>query len=442
MKSTELFPTTSGKVTIKRTPKEYYVRDRESKKDLSINKDLAQILLLCTGQNTLRDITKKIVQEKYPDEDQISEKTSKVLHNLSKDGIIYFSENETFVPIRFRETDFEFPLDTVYLEPTKKCNFPCIHCFASSPKFTREIDKVSEISLKDYEIVIKKIDEMGILGACITGGEPFLRKDTFDIIHLLDEANIEFGILSNGYFLDKQKVQELQKLAPKFIGISFDSHKEEIFEQIRGSNRYMKVLMNISNLVESGLDPNINCILFKGLNDSYEHIREYLEFLKKRGISKEKITFDEMVPEGEASNKRNFLVNEETTISNIRKAYREVFDIDFFVIKSPEHVNPKTSFCGLGEEVCYINSFGDISLCPALTNKEYVTGNILKDDLRKIWEKSSVFNYFRNKEHFKESKCLTCSSLDKCFGGCRAKSKTFSGVFNAVDPWMCAFYKE
>jgi radical SAM protein with 4Fe4S-binding SPASM domain len=442
MNQEKLFPITSGKVTIKKTPKEYYVRDRESKKDLSVNKDLAQILLLCTGQNNFRDITKKIIQQKNLDRDQISEKTFKILHDLNKEGIIYFSGNKTFVPIRFRETDFEFPLDTVYLEPTKKCNFPCIHCFASSPKFTREIDEKREMSLKDYEIVIKKIDEMGILGVCITGGEPFLRKDTFDIIHLLNEANIEFGILSNGYFLDKQKIQELQRLAPKFIGISFDSHREEIFEQIRGSNKYMRVLTNIDNLIESGLDPNINCILFRGLNDSYEHIKDYLKFLKERGIPAEKITFDEMVPEGEASNKRNFLIDEESTIFNIRKAYRKVFDIDFFTMKNPEYLNTKASFCGLGDEICYINSFGDISLCPALTSKEYVAGNILKDDLKEVWEKSNIFNYFRNKEYFKDSKCSTCSSLDSCFGGCRAKSKTFFGTFNAIDPWMCAFYKE
>jgi len=57
-----------------------------------------------------------------------------------------------------------------------------------------------------------------------------------------------------------------------------------------------------------------------------------------------------------------------------------------------------------------------------------------------LWESSPIFKLFREPSFLKDSDCSGCKSLDTCLGGCRAKSMTFSGDFNSVDPWMCAFY--
>lgn len=272
--------------------------------------------------------------------------------------------------------------------------------------------------------------------------EGSFRRGIIDIFNLLDEHNIDFGILTNGYFIDNKTIDELKKLRPRFMGISFDSHKEEIFEQIRGKNRYGKVLGAIEMLNEAGLKPNINCILFRNLNNSYEHIYDFINFLNKRGISPNQITFDEMVPEGEGKTLDKYLINEKEVVRNISRAFKEAFGIDFTGLKKPEYKTTRSSFCGLGQEIVYIGSKGDISLCPALSGNEYIAGNILKDNFNKIWENSSVFQQFRDPDFFNNTSCNNCGYLEECVGGCRAKSMTFSGNFNSVDPWMCAFYKK
>ncbi len=334
-----LYPLTSGKLSIKKTIGYYLIRDRQSKKDLSANKDLATLLLNCTGEMTILEISKKIAQEKELEENNILKSVFSMLQKLKKDEIISFSQEKKYVPIRYRETPFNFSLNTVYIEPTKKCNFSCIHCFAGSPSFTKEFDKEKELSFQEYsDLIFPKLDEFGVMGICVTGGEPFLRKDTLDILELTDKYNIELGILSNGSFFDKETVEKVKDLSPKFIGVSFDSHNEEIFSKIRGSNKYKRVLNGIKNLVEAGLDPNINCILFEGVNNTYDHITSYLNFIKEIGINPGKITFDELVPEGEGKKLQQFLINEKETILNIKKAYKKVLDIDFSMMKKPEYI--------------------------------------------------------------------------------------------------------
>ena len=133
---------------------------------------------------------------------------------------------------------------------------------------------------------------------------------------------------------------------------------------------------------------------------------------------------------------------EKEVVKNISRSFRNLFDVEFAELKKPEYKTTKTSFCGLGQEIVYIGSKGDISLCPALSEKEHVAGNILKNDFSKIWEYSPIFNQFRNPDFFTDSSCSDCKSFGNCVGGCRAKSVTFSGDFKSIDPWMCAFYKK
>lgn len=259
-------------------------------------------------------------------------------------------------------------------------------------------------------------------------------------MNLLDESNIEFGILTNGYFINNRIIDHLKRLQPKFIGISFDSHEKEIFEQIRGRNRYKKVLGAIEGLNDARLNLNINCILFEGLNNSYQHIYNFINFLNRRGIFPSQITFDEIVPEGEGKNLDRYLINEKESVKNISRAFKEAFGVEFTEVKKPEYKTARSSFCGLGREIVYIGSRGDISLCPALSERRYFVGNILRDDFTEIWENSPIFKPFREPDFLNDSDCSGCKSLETCLGGCRAKSMTFSGDFKSVDPWMCAFY--
>ncbi len=444
------YPLTFGRVSIRKNRDNFFIYDKKIKKNLIANEDLVEILSLCNGQNSIQNIINDISEKRKYGQEQIFEKTTNVLSKLAEDKLIYFKKEKSYVPIRIREYNFRFPLNFVYLEPTRRCNFRCIHCYAMSPSITRTSKGNNEINTKKFFNLIDRFDEMGVISICLTGGELFFRRDILDILKYIDSKNIEIGILSNGSLLDKHKINEIKKLDPKFIRISFDSHKKELFEKIRGEGTYNKVIKNIEELLDYGIKTEINCVLFRGINDSYSHLREFLSFFGDRGVSPQKITFDEFAPEGEGKDKSFYLVKEKMTVKKIKKAFKKVFPNSEFVRmketsfwnKYDGENNFNSNFCGLGEETCYINSNGDVTLCPGLSIAIYRVGNILKEDIKEVWENSEMFNYFRNKEYLKDCKCSDCKSLEKCFGGCKAKSMTFFGKFNAHDPWMCAYFDE
>jgi radical SAM protein with 4Fe4S-binding SPASM domain len=120
--------------------------------------------------------------------------------------------------------------------------------------------------------------------------------------------------------------------------------------------------------------------------------------------------------------------------------YRELFGEDV-LIKNPEGQKRKiNSYCGLGENFFYLGCDGSVSLCPMLNFGRYVVGNIRKRSIRDKWETSQLFNYFRQRNHIKNSRCEGCQKIDVCAGGCKAKSLFFNGSLTAPDPWMCSYF--
>lgn len=398
----------------------------DSRKKLNVNKDLFGVLKLINGSNNIQDISEKLLVR--------GEQVKKILFSLEKDQVINLERNVSSAKPTICEYNFDYPIDMIYFEPTEKCNFKCIHCYASAPKkndFSKELDD------KGIEILINQLDDIGVLEVCFTGGEPFFSKKTLELSRKFHEKGIKLGYISNGSLINEEITNELKKLRPSFIRISFHSYEKEKFEKVTGTKNYDLVLRNLMSLQSEGIVPAISCTLFKGLNDSYKDIKGFLEFFKERGFNQTDITFDEFVPEGCGGNKDYYRVDEKESINRISKAFREVFNYN----SSENKETPlKKSYCGVGISSIAVKSNGDLTLCPVLSKP--ILGNFLEREIKDIWETSNTFKYFRNKEYLEVTECRECDSLENCFGGCKAKSLTFFGKMNSVDPWMCAHLKK
>ena len=83
--------------------------------------------------------------------------------------------------------------------------------------------------------------------------------------------------------------------------------------------------------------------------------------------------------------------------------------------------------CPAGHSLISIAPNGDMFPCAALTNEKYKIGNILTDDLEKVWNESPLLKNLRGIKNKIEGKCKTCSKLDVCRGGCRGIADSLSG---------------
>lgn len=418
-----LIPSLRG-VRIRKNKEKIILQRPEYKSEFSINNDLFEILKLVDGNKSIFDIAREL---------SVSEdKVKDVLLSLEKNNLINFNNAPFNSKSNICEYNFSYPLDVVYFEPTRRCNFKCIHCYASAPK----IKNISgELDAQGLEGLVKQIDKIGVLEVCFTGGEPFFSNKTLELSRIFHDEGIKLGYITNGSLITHNIAIELERLKPSFIRLSFHSNDRTKFNFITGTKNYDVVLKNLYSLINQGIVPSISCTLFRGLNNSYENISQFLSFFKERGFKATDITFDEFVPDGCGLDVKDYQINEREDVEKISKAFKDVFDFNISEKKSPL----KNSYCGIGVSSLCIKSNGNLTLCPVLSTP--ILGNLLEEEIKDVWENSDTFKYFRNKEYLEGSECKTCKSLENCFGGCKAKALTFHSNMNAVDPWMCAHLK-
>lgn len=119
---------------------------------------------------------------------------------------------------------------SVSWDVTMDCHFQCAHCFnMSGPGRGRnELDAAESMALA------RQLIELEVLNVCLCGGEPLLRPDLCEIARTLADARIVVSMVSNGYYLDERKAEELAAAGVRFLQISIDGATAESHERLRG----------------------------------------------------------------------------------------------------------------------------------------------------------------------------------------------------------------
>jgi len=164
------------------------------------------------------------------------------------------------------------------------CNNNCIHCFLPYQ------DNVLTKSLGQIEEDFLKAKSMGIDRVSLTGGEPTIRKDIFEIIHLCKK--LEFDIIqlqTNGRMLSyKNFCDKLIKSGVNDFAVSIHGHTAEIHDsitQVKGS--FSETVKGIENLMKAA--PHLrkehilaNLVISKF---NYKFLPEIVEFFHEKGFN-------------------------------------------------------------------------------------------------------------------------------------------------------------
>ena len=168
---------------------------------------------------------------------------------------------------------------------TDVCNFKCGYCLPNVYQVDKS-DNRKFLHLDEIIRLAKCFSELGVSKIRITGGEPTVRKDFFDIIKVLkfDSGIKNIVITTNGYHLDK-KAKLLVDSGLTGINISIDSLNQETFKNITGHNRLPEILQGIENLQNIGFQNiKINAVLLNGINSSRKDFDEWSKFIKKNKV--------------------------------------------------------------------------------------------------------------------------------------------------------------
>jgi len=314
---------------------------------------------------------------------------------------------------------------------SEKCNLHCRHCYQTGTGNTElPLSEIKEIigEIAGTLSVWKKLYGVSFSPSFnITGGEPLLRRDLFDILSDITEHGFDTYLLTNGTLIDKKKAGELNALGVKGVQVSIEG-TEATHESIRGKGSYYASINGVRSLLDAGLKVTLNVTL-SALNAD--------DFMALIGLSSDlgvhRLGFSRLVPSGRGG----ALLNEMLPADTVKTLYERIFSAN---TGSPEIVtgdpvasqlltktdtgdfgNIPTGGCAAGISGMTILPDGTLLPCRRL---HVPIGNIRKDSLREVWATSDVLNALRDRKRYK-GKCGACNRWAHC-RGCRAIAYAYS----------------
>lgn len=162
-------------------------------------------------------------------------------------------------------------------ELTARCNFNCPMCYVHLHQ--DDIDaRGRELTAQQWIEVGRQAKDAGMMFLLLTGGEPFVRKDFFEIYSALKQMGLLISINSNGSMLKGEVLQQLLDNPPHRINISLYGGSNETYKNMCGLNVFDSVVENIRTLKQAGVDARLNLSItpynYKDIQKIYEIAQE------------------------------------------------------------------------------------------------------------------------------------------------------------------------
>ena len=142
-------------------------------------------------------------------------------------------------------------------ELTARCNFDCPMCYVHMKQ--EDIDaKGKELSTQQWISIAREACDQGMIFVLLTGGEPFVRKDFFEIYHAMREMGLVVSINTNGSMLTGEVKKKLLENPPARINVSLYGGCEETYRNMCGRPAFETVINNIRDLKEAGVNVCMN----------------------------------------------------------------------------------------------------------------------------------------------------------------------------------------
>lgn len=345
----------------------------------------------------------------------------------------------------------EFLPKWIAWEITRRCNLKCIHCRSSSEL---SIEGHPDIPPKEALKIIDDISNYAKPVMVISGGEPLLRDDVFQIASYGTQKGLRMCLATNGSLVDNNTCEMIKKSGIRIVSLSLDGSTEEIHDDFRNQKGAFKGTMKAIELFRRhGIEFLINSSFTKR---NQEEIPKVYRLVKELGATAWYMFM--IVPTGRAGEIMDELISQEDYEEILHWHYHmEKEEKDLLVrptcaphyyrivLQNSKKEDKKferrslkfstggSKGCIAGQLICLINVDGDVLPCSYFPIS---AGNILKRPFKEIWENSELLKNLRDFKSYK-GKCSHCEFLNVC-GGCRARAYAISGDYLQEEPY-CSY---
>jgi len=345
-------------------------------------------------------------------------------------------------------------LRMVAWEVTRSCNLACVHCRASAlcgpypgelgtEKCLRLLDEIAEVA---KPVII------------LTGGEPLLRADIYEIAAYGDSKGLRMVLATNGTFVTDAVAEKLIASGIRRVSVSIDGPDPASHDAFRGvPGAFTEAMAGIEAMKRAGMEFQINTTITQ---KNLLQIREIHDLAHALGATAHHIFL--LVPTGRGKEMAEQAISPLEYEQTLNWFYEESIDcaIQLKATCAPHYyrifhqrrkerpgapaqmppagggghpLNAMTRGCLGGSAFCFISHTGQVQPCGYL---ELDCGQVSQQSFSEIWSESKIFRDIRDLSLY-EGKCGNCEFIRVC-GGCRARAYEATGNYMAEEP-LCIY---
>jgi heme d1 biosynthesis radical SAM protein NirJ len=331
----------------------------------------------------------------------------------------------------------------------RRCNLTCKHCYSISA----DKDFAGELSTAEVFRVMDELKAFRVPALILSGGEPLLRPDIFEISARSKQMGFFTALSSNGTLIDAPMCERIKAIGFDYVGVSLDGlgATHDKFRRMQGA--FDLSLAGIRLCREAGLKVGVRYTMTQ---DNFQDLPGLLRLVEDEGIDRFYFSHLNYAGRGNKNRKddalhqmtRNAmdllfdtcwdyqergLVKEFTTGNNDADGVYLLLWLQRRFPDKVEHIRGKLAQWGgnsSGVNVANIDNLGNVH--PDTMWWHYTLGNLRERSFGEIWTDTSDPLMAGLKAHPRTvgGRCGACVHFDICGGNTRVRAQQLTG-----DPW-------
>lgn len=342
----------------------------------------------------------------------------------------------------------EFKPKWVAWEITRRCNLRCVHCRSSSEM---EVKGHPDFSTEQAFRILDNISDYAKPVVVLSGGEPLIRSDVFDIARYGTEKGLRMCLATNGVLVTDEVCGNIKDSGIRIVSLSLDGSTKDVHDDFRSQKGAFSGTLNAARLFKKY---NIEFIINSSFTKrNQEEIPKVYKLAKELGATAWYMFM--IVPTGRGEDIMTELISKEDYEDILEWHYQMEKDEDAMLVRptcAPHYYRvvlqkakeEKVKFerrslkfstggskgCIAGQLICLIDVDGNVLPCSYFPK---AAGNVMSQSFQDIWENSELFKELRDFKKYK-GRCGSCEYVNVC-GGCRARAYSVYGDYLEEEPF-------
>jgi len=331
----------------------------------------------------------------------------------------------------------------------RRCNLTCKHCYSIST----DKDFPGELNTDEVFTTMDDLKQFKVPVLILSGGEPLMRADIFDISHRAKDMGFYVGLSTNGTLITEDNIQQIADVGYDYVGISIDGIKDTHDKFRRRIGAFDESMHGIKLCKQHGIKVGLRFTLTQ---DNAHELPQVLQLMDEHDVDKFYLSHLNYAGRGNKN-------REDDVIHNItREAMTLLFNTSYAAVKNgknKEFVTGNNDADGVyllhwveqnfpekaeeiktrleqwggnasGVNIANIDNLGNVH--PDTFWWNYDLGNVKQRPFSEIWQDTSdpLMAGFKMQNRPLKGRCAECQYLSICGGNTRVRAYQLTG-----DPW-------